>query len=682
MSVTIAGGAGTQYDWDTALISLEWGDQDWRDILTERVAANLPWEELQRSTLEYLWEIHDVYDRRHGLYPEQPESDPSFRFSPAMEELDRRDVQEMMRSSALTEAQDARDWVQDPDWFELGRTWQDYASESEDWVRDEETVRDNFFTVGLELEFPVAVYRRTRAGIPDPHEQETRWLASDISDEHGDPDPVYVRQVAVDRVLEVLNAQTDMVFVRRDPKEMEAWTRRTDYTFGKDAPPGPIDAECEKNAQDALNLSLQMFFNPEAGGTRLAVATEQDILHAVSNTPLYNVATYAWAKTRARFAALLRQHIRQSQRDRRAVPLPGMKPRYLAFSVYAMPDVPFANVRGDSYADAPEHPFDPYHWEIIKIATPVLRADAAHVLHDALRQICRAVRNNFRVHRDIAAVPVTTQVSVSTRAGFELLDIKRFVTLVTVLRDRGFGRLNAEHRSARAYDKVCGPIKRVSRLGGLSNMQYAELEAWDDWIMPQPPGEERMECMLEMERNMPKDLIPALQGKGKLSDRIFFAALWSYANMTAIARALSTPLVSKKAEVMVKMTGNGKRSNPVPLPWTGRNGEQELYFDVVDAYRGVLEFRQCGGSLDPHHILCWTAICYCVVSSCKFTDEATFKDLLSRILIGEETVLDALRIHPDLQQFYIDNFNEQKGFFEPADSAELNERYAMIDWAL
>ncbi|KAI1454070.1 hypothetical protein F4805DRAFT_461118 [Annulohypoxylon moriforme] len=666
----------TAYDWDSALLSLQWIGVDWRPLLTPAVVSSLPWEQLQTSTVEQLALMHDDYDRHNNMYPKDDKT--WFRISPAIEELARRDIRDMTRRLQIlgNEAQDARDWVQDRDRFEDVRFRQPVASPEDDWVRSEAVTKDPYFTVGFELELPVAVYRRTRCGIPDPHPNETRWLA-DISDKEGEPDLAHVRQVVVDRMLEVLNAQTDMVFTPMDPSEPAAGVETAAEALVNDALMGFADADAEKCAQGALKLALEMYFNPEAGGKRLAVATEEDILNAINHTPLLGLPGKCDpAKTRERFGILLRLRISQAQRDPRGITLPHMKPRYRAFSVYAMPPYTFRGADGIDYADRLDYngrlqqKFDPYHWEVIKISSPVLRVEVQKTL-DVLRQICRVVRNNFRVHRDMPSVPVTTQISVSNRAGFDLIDLKRFVSLLVILRERGFNQLNRAHRSSRVYDHVCGDIRRVSQLGGLTDMEYFAIEQADDWVMPQPPADERAEKLWEMERNLPKDLIPALQGKGKLSDRIFFAALWSYATITDMARALSTPLFSRKAEVMVKVTGDGTKSNFIDPQWTGRDSGEGLFFDPVDSHRGVLEFRQCGGSLDPHHILCWLATCCCVVNSAKFTDEKTFKRLLTRIITSDESPLEALKINPEIQKFYQDQFNAQVGFFEPAGS-EVN----------
>ncbi|KAI0885934.1 uncharacterized protein GGS22DRAFT_159359 [Annulohypoxylon maeteangense] len=565
------------YDWDSLLLNINWTNVNWRTILPHNISSQLPWEQLQDSTLEHLALLHDDYDRKHKLYPK--EETTWFRPSPAMEELERRYVRELVHPMFMAEQQDVRDWICDRDRFEDGRKWQPVAPAEEDWVRDEETVKNPFLTLGFELELPIAVYRRTRDGIPDPHPEEKRWLA-DISDEKGDPDLSHVRKVVVDRVLTTLNEDTGMRFI-------------------------PL--------------------NPEGKYTEI-------------------------------------------NRDRRAVVLPHMNLRYGAFTVYAMAPQAFATPPRREYADAPRNEFDPYHWEVIKIASPVLGIESAREILTALYRICRVMRNNFRVHRDMPSIPVTTQVSVSSRAGIDLIDIKRFVSLVAILRDEGFDQLNRAHRSSRKYDDVCGAITRVSRLGGLSDADPLGIYAADDTILPQPPDDERAMRVSEMERNLPKEWIPALQGEGKLSDRIFFVGLWCYANVTDIARALGTSLISRKAEVMVKVTGDGVRSNPIDPKWTGKFSQDELYFDVVDSHRGVLEFRQCGGTLDPLHILCWMATCCCVVNAAKFTDEAKFKGLLTRILSGEESVMDALQIDPAVQDWYEKNFDGRKGFFEPPGS--------------
>ncbi|KAI1092003.1 hypothetical protein F5B19DRAFT_243633 [Rostrohypoxylon terebratum] len=426
---------------------------------------------------------------------------------------------------------------------------------------------------------------------------------ADLSDKMGEPDREVVRKAVVDQLCAVLNEQTDSVFVPWDQSKA-TWE-----------------------------------------------AYPEDDLEQQPTQPTQTVQT-----------------------EPHALKLPHMKKRYETFSVYAMRDAHLdlsiiGRDRSTDYTDEPQGDYDPYHWEVIKISSPVFRLTEEHV-SIALDNVCRVVRNNFCVHRDIPSFAVSTQLDISVSTGLDLLDLKKFVSLYTIMRQKGLYRLHREHRSKGAYEHVCGELKRTSRLWGLACMERRAVENAPDATyntMPRPPDDERVQWMAQLEEHMPTDLIPALHGQGTLADRIYWAALWSFANVTRLARAMGTGLMSRKSEVMVKVAGDGARSNWVPREYSGPNGMERLYWHVTDTHRGVLEFRSCGGSLDPDHIIAWMYICYAIVWQSKFTDPAQFKDVVTAVLKGNEPMIQAVGA-VDTENYYEGKVNKPSGFFEPPGS--------------
>ncbi|KAI2469752.1 hypothetical protein F4781DRAFT_442506 [Annulohypoxylon bovei var. microspora] len=685
---TTSSSSNSGFDWDSMLLGLDWIETDWRTYLA--TLNSVPWEELQLTTVEQLGALHADWDRRH------PGGTGN---SPTALELLRRDLNEAKHPSAMTETQTSRDWITEQEQDDRGSRPGAIAPPSPprprtDWVRD--TTRPAFYTAGFELELPIAVYRRDRAEVANanPHPAEARWLAQDIVDEAGDPDPARVRQIVVDRVLEVLNAQTDMVFVPKDPAEgqplhdlqmanllsREEGTDRAGPSGADDtpvhgAPARSVSAVAQQAARNALAMVLLTHFAPEVGGKRLVTATEADIKAATRATPILGVpASGDVTQARIRLEELLRLEVFRAKRDPKHVALLHMKPRYRAFSVYAMTNIHLDDMTESAeYADAPKEPFDPYHYEVVKIASPVLRMTRRpQDIENMLTQICRTMRNNFRIHKDVPSIPVTTQITVSHTTGLNLIDIKKFVTLLVVLRDKGFSRLNRVHRTGALYDKHCGPITERSRLGALSYMDAATIKQNEDDVLPRPAHSERRGWMNLMEQHLPKDLMAALKGEGKLSDRVFLASLWSYSTVNSIARGVTTGAPFSKTEVVIKCTGDGAMSNTI-VPTAAEevfaaSTSLDLNFDVVDADRGVFEFRQCGGSLDPTHIMTWMMICCTTVDTAKRYEGEAFRNLLTRILNDEQPILDALHVPAVIQQFFETHILGNTGFFEPDDS--------------
>lgn len=663
-------------DWDAVLVSVDWAAQNWRDVLHLELVYQIPWHKLGRTTLEYLEMSHNLYDASHGIYP-MGENDETFRWSPAQLELGLRDQDEKARPTTFTNEQDVREWV-GVRYLDNDVAWQERAPAGEDWPRDPGHEKNPFFTGGFELELPIAVYRRTRFGIEDPHPDETRWQA-DLSDENGVQDRALVQKITVDRVCEVLNSQTDMVFVPWDQ------SRATGEAYEEPPPqPNQADTAVALWAQHVAYLAQGKYFNPSNKGRHLAGTSDSDIEKAVQSMDLSSLnMPVDQGQVRFHATAALKQQVDKARRVPNAAVLPHMKKRYEAFSVYAMQDARFdfplsdADRRAKDYVDSPQGNYDPYHWEVIKISSPaMLTPPDFKTLNQALRDVCRVVRNNFCVHRDIPSIPVTTQINISNLVGFDLLDLKKFVSLYTILREKGLYRVHREHRSKRSYDDVCGPIKKVSRLGGISCMEYESIENAGDetyYSLPHPPDDERSNRMVELEAHLPTDMIPALHGQGKLSDRIFWGALWSYANITRLSRGLSTVLPSRKSDIMVKVTGDGTRSNFVPKEYSPPHNHEHLSYNIVDTHRGVLEFRAMGGSLHAEHILCWYLICSNIVFWSKFYTVEQFKRIVAHILRADHPILEILGLPKEVQNFYRNNLDAQREFFEPPD--------ARVSWA-
>ncbi|OTA91359.1 hypothetical protein M434DRAFT_32809 [Hypoxylon sp. CO27-5] len=653
-----------KFDWDDMLLSMDWVNENWRMHINTLNAV--PWEELQSSTVDRLAELHRAYDAAHpGARGTQ--------ISPA-------GIERFRRQTTMGESQSARDWITDKGPSSpvakpvaVKKPRGPNVDKENKWVHKHD--RPGFMTVGFELELPIAVFARGGRH----HPEDTRWLASDPVNDYMPYDSI--KKIVVDEVISVLNSKTEgMVFIPKDEDEgSELHSVRMDNlhrmdTGGTPTPSGhglPISAVAENAAQAALRTALLSVFSTEAGGKSLAVATESDIADAVNFAAVTGIVlTVDRTRAKSRLTELLRLEAYRARRDPRHVPLVHMKPRYRAFSVYTVTEkVPRQITMGD-YLDAPPAdslPEKPYHYEAVKIASPVMRMEYPPAdIEQVMSQITKAMRSNFLVHKAMSSIGTTAQITISHSTGFTLLDIKRLVTLVSIVGD-GLARLNREYRSSAQYDSICGPIKRVSRLAGVASVDPKSPNFDPEKIIPAGTTATRRADLAEMEKHVPVDL---LSKQLKLKDKVFYSVLWQYRSVNAIAKAVRTGQKSRKTEMEVKCTGLGNTTEKVEIKeeaalrakWLG----EDLNLNVIDAERGVFEFRRCAASLDTGFLVCWMVVCYYLVDTAKFLPAAEFKDVLTKIL-NDKPILDALRIPKKVQSVYKDAIGDS-GFFEPPGS--------------
>ncbi|KAI0138043.1 hypothetical protein F4776DRAFT_73404 [Hypoxylon sp. NC0597] len=667
----------SKLDWDEMLLSIDWETENWRTHLTTLNAV--PWEELHSSTVIKLDEMHRAYDRAH------PEGGANI--GPA--------AIEKLRRQATIESPSARDWITDkgpsspvPEPVVAKRSLGPNIDPKNKWVYKNEM--PGFMTAGFELELPIAVFTKGDLTADNPHPEETRWLAGDMVNANMPRDKI--KQVVVDQVISVLNSQLEgMVFIPKDEDEgTELHNLRMDNLHRADQelpeipPEGvgsspsstglPLSAVAENAAQGALQTALRTVFSVEAGGKSLAVATESDIASAVNLAAITGVVlTVDRTKAKSRLTDLLRLEAYRAKRDPHHVPLRYMKPRYRAFSVYAVTERIPRLIKREDYDDTPSEAtfsMNPYHYEMIKIASPVMRIEYPPTdIEKIVSQICKTMRNNFRIHKVMPSIGTTAQITISHSTGFTLLDIKRLVTLVSITQG-SLARLNQEHRSSARYETVCGPIKRVSRLAGLASGDPSSPNFDPDNIMPNLDRDTQRHCLAEMEQHVPVDL---LEKQINLNDKVFYSKLWEYTTVNQIAKAVTTGVRFRKTDVEVKCTGAGDTTEGVEI-----EGEEALRaeeagedpnINVVDAERGVFEFRKCASTMDSDHIMCWMVICFSLVNAAKNMNAHDFKDLLTQIL-NDKPLLGVLEISEDVQNVFKNAMGE-KDFFEPPDSKVL-----------
>ncbi|KAI1077570.1 hypothetical protein F5B20DRAFT_583283 [Whalleya microplaca] len=570
------------------------------------------------------------------------------------------------------------------------------------------------FTLGFELELPVAVCLPPAQGLfsTDPHPTDNRWLLNEVfaNDEWA---AARCKEAVVAQFCRLLTEQTDLIVAPRDEDEDETLYRMNLRKLHRleaglepmsdppdDSPsraPAPM-SESSKNVARQAAIFATNFFGP---GSPLQLATDNDLDRVLGMMPSlaqWGVVTASEQNAIGqRLRLLLRLARLQTRRDSIHVSLPGMKDRYKHTSVYTIPGWGLASVTRNDYEDLQGTPAGPgvlvnpthaYHWEVVKVASPVMRAQPEETRR-VLLQIMKALRNNFRIHKDMRAIPVTTQAVVSHTAGFSILELKKFITLWGCINNE-MNHLCREYRSSPDYNLVCGEMLRFSPLGAAS---YAPTDLVDTWvgsgIVPRPSDDERHALLAEMFAHIPLD---AAWNPMSEPGKRFLIGVWLFTKVDDLARAINVDQSQGNTDVAIKVAGDGPHTADVAddddeilLP--GEVGKRPQAFREIDPVRGVIEFRKCHGSMDPKHVMCWMYLCAYVVHTVKTSNPEQFKQMLARIAAGgpSVSVLGELGVPIGIQEYFRDHIHEAGGFFEPDDNDRrvtwADPFYSRVDWA-
>ncbi|KAF3064192.1 hypothetical protein GL218_02389 [Daldinia childiae] len=728
-------------DWDRILLDADWENLDWRQQMLD--FQLVPWSELRKGTLRRLATLHARYDETHVPSNSWPVR------SPAADELLRR--RELEENNIGTENQSVSDWLSEdvemfspaptpapdiplPDLPEIFQSpvpntptegnatswgkgsWGKGSWGEGSWGRASTPINqtggenkipglvykddpNGYWTIGFELELPVAVHRKGGLMAERPHPHDCRWEAENIVT---DEVPKHrINQVTVDRFLEVLNSQTDMVFIRRDEDEGTALhdlRMEEMHRLEHRLPPlseimhespliplakkSPISAAAESAAVKARDFLKLSYFNNSTPARSFILASRGELRDAARRAIMPGIPSPSERRdAENRLEELLHLEAYIQRRDRHHIPLIGMRPRYRAFSVYAVDEINMDCTKGKQYrffSDTEEDPEDLYGWVTIKISSPAMLFEwPPSKIENIITNICRVVRDNFRVHRDSPWIPATTQISISHSSGLTLTDIQKLSSFLGT--EAVFNNLryfNRWYRTRKSHDKVCGPIRTVSQLGKLSQTNQNTDNFNNSGIVPVHGPQLTQQLNQRAAEHLPIDLI---MQRENLAGRNFQGMIWQYTNVDSIVAAVGTGSRSCKAEVIMKCRGLGTTTGGAsPSP------EQELIQDSVDhdrkffevdRQRGVFEFRQMGGSLDPSHITAWMSLCCRIVHFVKTSTPAQYRFALEQIMGDGVSVMDAINVPFELQQYFHSHVG-QNGYVE----TEFSSNSISIDW--
>ncbi|KAI5925696.1 hypothetical protein F4810DRAFT_717373 [Camillea tinctor] len=692
-------GPGSAPAWDKMLTAIDWTQQDWHNYEN---LDYIPWGQLTRNTVDLIAAAWDLYDALH-----HPES-RGLASNPANAEQLRRLPFPHQDPAASQQTQGVkRLFTQNPPGLNRPQTTlgvdphPPLTQKEDDDIEMKQFELENgpegFFTIGYEIEFLVAA---TSITADDPHPNDTRWLDADLI--HDSVNSIKFKDRVLRTVANVLNNEAGVVCVIKDEDEdnplhtinmekLDKLVAETDPAGPGPAAPGtgsptppPSDAglvdpaAVEAVAQMCVDEAETLFFRAE-DNMRIHQATNADIYRYVKRISTAPAVVALADPDRIAVAERVRRRLRvirhREQRDALHVALPGMKHRYRSWSVsevkFVRPDL----VRTEHYEQAPSTtarpPTDAYKWLAVKVSSPVLNGGEIGAIEAALERVCRTLRRRFRAHRDLPqALPLSTQVVVSHTQGFSLVELKKFATLARLL-EHSLRKLHKHERADPAAWRAAATFGTWSALGAASHhdtewlMANAQAPAWR--ALPRPEPTTRAFLQAQMAQHVPADEIFA---RGTVHEEVFYRGLWLYSTVEELARGLNPDRADIRTGVMIKAAGNGQHTaadrdevddERRPLP-----------FVEIDRRRGALEFRYMQQSLEPFHILSWSAVCARLVSAAKNTEPWQFYDLVLGIIRGRP-IFDALGIPDKFAAGFQEGIaRSSNGFFELPNRGRVN----------
>ncbi len=648
-------------DLDTQLLNIDWENYDWRLYNWDAIRARLP--TLRTETIHALAAAH-----RRNTYDE---------FSPIhLEQLRRMNVSSSPPSDTPTGKPMSQYFI-DPDFINHPDLLNDVYGPPPPPAMFRGEPTGAMYTVSIQLD--VAIAAILASGVTtDPHPRDERPLMPDPADR-----PKYdtdLQSEVRDAVIRVLN-DSGVITIRKDSYELsvgfQADIRRANISeYGAD-PNDPPGTPTRDNVPKHIEDEAQGYYKGSVGdANNLKRATFNwsyvhnrcnDVWAHLNNRGVFDAGTIQ--RISERHDSLLKLAWFQNKRDYFHVYLPGMRPRYRAWSVSSwarraandVPLVPWNAMTRDDYKPRPEgmggpipFPEEFYKWYYGRIYTPVVpfTYEYATELFERLDWACTGLRDRFRVHRDHPALELGTVVCIGHTEGFTLLDLKRVVTLWLVL-EPWFGRLHRRHRTDRSNAGTAAVWSGGGRLLEWSRLGMAARFADDPRQAPFFPyssvfpavGQPTWDHLVgvQMARWVPADWLAALPR----SEQLFVHGLWAQPDISHLARAVEPRWPRAQLSLRVRCRGGLRTGMP-----DGSEPPQ------------TLEFRTMQATLDARHATAWAMVC---AAFTRFASAPGNRTAYRALFADTDQILQALGLTQDVIDHFKTGFAGGNEYWEPAD---------------
>ncbi|KAH9899121.1 hypothetical protein F4778DRAFT_187194 [Xylariomycetidae sp. FL2044] len=653
--------------WDRTLRGIDWSETDWRYY---EHWDEVPWGLLTDGTIDHLVKGQMIYDASYI---------PDDRMGPVSDAL--REQRARLKQSSGPAASITHDTANI--FKATPRSVDRKEDRSEDYGSP--PVGDDFLTVGFKFELPIAAALKVDTDPYSP--DDARWLERSV----GGDSPDFANS-ALRGIRDTLNKNSIKV-IEKDHNEEDASYHQEmeeldDAVAGVVAPaalPSLTGGSAARRAR--LARRIEDLADQVWDIARAVLDTDKKDLHLYEERHVDAAADFIdysrIGAITASEANQVRDRIRhrikvERHRARRVdyhVDLPGMKPRYRLWSVSHMTHVgpvtntqQYRNTPRFPYGGRPLAPFDNFRFLMTRLSSPVMMAGTQRI-KTVLTEVMGVLQNQFRIHREMSGLPVTTAITFSRAQGLTLLQLKRFLTLYLIVQPH-LAKLHRRHRSDRTAARQCGSVRECSRLGAACRQVPPQRLAGDD-VFPSNVPETQVYFHDQMEDNVPTGRLFRHLGH---DDENFVRAIWQVRSVEDLALALSTGSAGQRTDVMIKAVGYRRtefdaKNRPAELQAV----LERLPYALPDRYRGVVEFRPSQLTFDPVYVTDITMVYLVVLRNATSLDRDAFRNLLAELLMNPpDGVLTALSIGKATQARLRHGLRPStRGYWEPEDSEHV-----------
>ncbi|KAI1209341.1 uncharacterized protein F4807DRAFT_467626 [Annulohypoxylon truncatum] len=546
----------------------------------------------------------------------------------------------------------------------------------------------NRITVGLEIEFALAVTRRFQ-GLQDPHPNDGRWQSVNLVNEK-DNNPLFrlsLRNLVIDTLRRngvVANKTQEDEF---DIFDDQSWL--FDLNDGPECPNLTIlnywqpyyEWDQRKSLQDncvsAAQVMSAQFIKFHNDNSLEFHRTRDETLEefADKKLPLF-IEGLAYqehpdiGKINEEIARLWLEILENERKrfeesegkfvDSNCVQIPGADPKYYAWTCSVDESIAIDSVIPRHYVipnDSLLPPADPnfrliplppglYKWWPGELKSPIYDYDNPATL-ETIRKACAALRNTYRIHKPMSAFGTGLHVHFGQERGWTLLQLKKFTTLWLLL-EQSLEKLHRKDRSH--YNAFACPLRSrcpISHaLFGNGQMAIQNRQRLPDTRNRNPQRSYEYKQLMNM--HVPFDL-PASNDFTQ-AVREIIAEVWQYDTISGLNDGMTS--YRDYGYVMYRLRGHKIT--------TGADNAMQ-----------TLEVRLMQGTFDADHIWRWMSICQGMIRFSRDSTPQQFNNGLRHMLLSTEHPGRVMNIPVDYFNWF-NNHKDANGYFRYPDDDVVN----------
>lgn len=644
-------------DLDSHLLSIDWTQNDWRGFDWSQISAQIPTlrtatvhalaEQHRRTRADEFSPIHVEQLRRLRINGEGPPG------TPGVKPL----VQYFVTPTAV----------------DMGDTFSgSYGPAPPEAMFEGKTT--NAFTASVIMDVAIAAMRASGMSV-DPHAADQRKLLEDPTNRHkydvtllDDIKAELARCINSSGLVTTIKSQAETSVGHQ--ADIKAATI-AEYGVDPEDPTGsPSRMRFPKASEDEAQRYYTDSINP--GLPLSGSGFTWEYLQRRCNAVRADVTARGTFDARTtqeicdRHDGLFKLAWFKAKRDLFHIFIPGMRPRYRAWSVAQWKkevtdatQVPWYNVGRASYTPKPigfdgvtPFPEEFYKWFYGRVYTPVFPIDAVTTirLRDRLDWLSNGLRRKFRIHKEMPALELGTTVNIGHTAGFNILELKKLVTMWVHL-EGSFATLHRRNRFDRnntgehAIWTGGASILEYTRLGAacrfaedpLRNTFYPYMNVFP--TVSQKTWDHVIEG--EMFYWVPASWFEALSRPVQL----FVHAVWAFQSIEGLTGALEPRWPNTRTSMRLRCSGFRRTGLP------------------EDNYPQTVEFAGMQQSIDPTHITMWTVTCAAFCHFCCQNNREDYRALLT----DSDEVLRKINVPEEARTYFKQFFAKGNQYYEPLD---------------